>query len=176
MASIAQGIVGGEMAWPLVVAGIGMGFALILVRVKSPMLFSVGMYLPLETTFAIFVGGMVRGFVDRQSAKRGHNAAQKARVENAGVLTASGLIAGEALMGLVAAGVVAFKAYQAASDPSVADRLPAGAGLREPRGLAGDPGDDLPARLPDAAAARERRPRRRARPADRDDVTLKGRA
>ncbi len=124
MASIAQGIVGGEMAWPLVVAGIGMGIALILIRVKSPMLFSVGMYLPLETTFAIFVGGMVRGFVDRQAEKRGHNAAQKARVENAGVLTASGLIAGEALMGLVAAGVVAFKAYQAASDPSVVIAFP----------------------------------------------------
>jgi putative OPT family oligopeptide transporter len=124
MASISQGIVGGEMAWPLVVAGIGMGIALILVRVKSPMLFAVGMYLPLETTFAIFVGGMVRGFVDRQAEKRGHNAAQKARVENAGVLTASGLIAGEALMGLVAAGVVAYKAYQAASDPSVVIAFP----------------------------------------------------
>ena len=124
MASISQGIVGGEMAWPLVVAGIGMGIALILVRVKSPMLFAVGMYLPLETTFAIFVGGMLRGFVDRQAEKRGHNASQKARVENAGVLTASGLIAGEALMGLVAAGVVAFKAYQAASDPSVVIGFP----------------------------------------------------
>jgi putative OPT family oligopeptide transporter len=124
MASISQGIVGGEMAWPLVVAGIGMGIALILVRVKSPMLFAVGMYLPLETTFAIFVGGMLRGFVDRQAEKRGHNPAQKARVENAGVLTASGLIAGEALMGLVAAGVVAFKAYQAASDPSVQIAFP----------------------------------------------------
>ena len=81
-----------------------MGIALILVRVKSPMLFALGMYLPLETTFAIFVGGMVRGFVDRQAEKRGMNAAQKARVENAGVLNASGLIAGEALMGLVTSG------------------------------------------------------------------------
>ena len=44
-------IVGGEMAWPLVLVGIAMGITLILVRVKSPMLFSVGMYLPLETTF-----------------------------------------------------------------------------------------------------------------------------
>ena len=124
MASISKGIVGGEMPWPLVVAGIGMGIALILVRVKSPMLFSVGMYLPLETTFAIFVGGLVRGFVDRRAEQRGLNAAQKARVENAGVLTASGLIAGEALMGLFAAAVVAFKAYQAASDPSVKIEFP----------------------------------------------------
>jgi hypothetical protein len=101
-----------------------MGLSLVMVRVKSPMLFSVGMYLPLETTFAIFVGGLVRGLVDRQAEKRGYNAAQKARVENAGVLTASGLIAGEALMGLAAAGVVAWKAYLAASDPSVEVAFP----------------------------------------------------
>jgi putative OPT family oligopeptide transporter len=106
MAALSQGIVGGEMAWPLVLVGIAMGIALILVRVKSPMLFSVGMYLPLETTFAIFIGGMIRGFVDRRAAKRGYNAGQKARVENAGILSASGLIAGEALIGLFIAVVV----------------------------------------------------------------------
>src|SRR5579863_6394285 len=49
MAMLSQGIVGGDMAWPLVVVGVLMGFALILVEVKSPMLFSVGMYLPLGT-------------------------------------------------------------------------------------------------------------------------------
>ncbi|MCG3192138.1 MAG: hypothetical protein DIJKHBIC_01374 [Thermoanaerobaculia bacterium] len=109
MAALSQGIVGGEMAWPLVVVGIAMGISLILIKVKSPMLFSVGMYLPLETTFAIFIGGLVRGIVDKLAAKRDYNAAQKARVENAGVLAASGLIAGEALVGLVVAGVVAFR-------------------------------------------------------------------
>jgi putative OPT family oligopeptide transporter len=113
MAAISQGIVGGEMAWPLVIVGIAMGISLVLIKVRSPMLFSVGMYLPLETTFAIFVGGVLRGIVDKQAAKRGYNLAQKARVENAGVLTASGLIAGEALMGLVAAGVVAYQAWGA---------------------------------------------------------------
>ena len=124
MAAISQGIVGGEMAWPLVIVGIAMGISLILIKVKSPMLFSVGMYLPLETTFAIFIGGLVRGFVDKRADKRGYNAAQKARVENAGVLTASGLIAGEALMGLLVAGVVAWKAYRASSDPSVEVAFP----------------------------------------------------
>jgi putative OPT family oligopeptide transporter len=107
MAALSQGIVGGEMAWPLVLVGIAMGITLILVRVKSPMLFSVGMYLPLETTFAIFIGGLIRGFVDKLAGKRDLNVAQKARVENAGVLAASGLIAGEALVGLLVAGVVA---------------------------------------------------------------------
>jgi putative OPT family oligopeptide transporter len=106
MAALSQGIIGGEMAWPLVIVGIAMGVTLIMVRVKSPMLFSVGMYLPLETTFAIFLGGMIRGFVDKRVAKRGFNDAQKARVENAGILSASGLIAGEALVGLCIATVV----------------------------------------------------------------------
>ena len=106
MAALSQGIVGGEMAWPLVLVGIALGISLILIKVKSPMLFSVGMYLPLETTFAIFIGGLIRGLVDKRAAKRGYNDAQKARVENAGILSASGLIAGEALMGLFIATVV----------------------------------------------------------------------
>jgi len=103
MASLAQGIVGGNMPWPLVVVGILMGFGLILIEVRSPMLFSVGIYLPLETTFAIFVGGVFRWVTDKLRDRAGLNDAQKARVENAGVLTASGLIAGEALCGLVVA-------------------------------------------------------------------------
>jgi putative OPT family oligopeptide transporter len=109
MASLAQGIVNHNMAWPLVIVGILMGFALIMVEVKSPMLFAVGMYLPLETTFAIFVGGIIRWATDKLRDRRGLNDAQKARVENAGVLTASGLIAGEALCGLVVAG---FRGFQ----------------------------------------------------------------
>ncbi len=109
MAALSQGIVGGEMAWPLVIVGIAMGISMILIKVRSPMLFSVGMYLPLETTFAIFVGGIIKGVVEKFVAKRRYNDAQKARVENAGILTASGLIAGEALMGLIIAAVVFVK-------------------------------------------------------------------
>ncbi|MFH1936339.1 MAG: OPT/YSL family transporter, partial [Bacteroidota bacterium] len=75
----------------------------ILMQVKSPMLVSVGMYLPIETTFAIFVGGIFKGTVDWFTEKRKYNLAQKTRVENTGVLLASGMIAGEALMGLVVA-------------------------------------------------------------------------
>ena len=48
MASLAQGIVGGDMAWPLVIAGILMGFAMIMFKVKSPMLVAIGMYLPVH--------------------------------------------------------------------------------------------------------------------------------
>jgi hypothetical protein len=70
MAMLAQGIVGGSMAWPLVVVGILMGLSLILIEVRSPMLFSVGMYINLETTFAIFVGGLLKGLFDRIAESR----------------------------------------------------------------------------------------------------------
>ena len=101
MAILAKGIVGGDMAWPLIFVGFVMAIAFILLRVKSPMLVCVGMYLPLETSFAIFIGGVIRGIVDKFSEKRQHNEAQKARVENNGILLAAGLIAGEALIGLL---------------------------------------------------------------------------
>jgi putative OPT family oligopeptide transporter len=105
MALLSQGIVGGQMAWPLIIVGMLMGLAMILMQVRSPMLVSVGMYLPLNTTFAIFLGGLIKGLVERFSEARKHNAAQKARIENIGVLLAAGLIAGEALIGLLFAGL-----------------------------------------------------------------------
>jgi putative OPT family oligopeptide transporter len=109
MAMLSKGIVGGDMAWPLVIVGVLLGLALILIEVKSVMLFSVGMYLPLGTTFAIFVGGLIRWVTDRLRDQRSLNDAQKARVDNAGVLTASGLIAGEALCGIAVAAILAQK-------------------------------------------------------------------
>ena len=107
MATLAIGIVGGDMPWPLVVVGIFMGLGLIMMQVKSPMLVAVGMYLPFETTFAIFVGGVLRSIGDWLAKRRRFNVAQTARVENAGVLAASGLIAGESIFGLVWAGLIA---------------------------------------------------------------------
>jgi putative OPT family oligopeptide transporter len=103
MALLAQGIVGGDMPWPLVVVGMAFGIFNIMVRVKSPMLVAVGMYLPFNTTFSMFIGGLLRWLVDRLRVRKGFNEAQQARVESVGVLSASGLIAGEALTGLVVA-------------------------------------------------------------------------
>jgi putative OPT family oligopeptide transporter len=101
MAILSQGIVGGKMAWPLIIAGMLMGVGFILMSVKSPMLVCVGMYLPIETTFAIFIGGLIKGIVDQYAEKRNFNEEQLKKVENIGILLASGLIAGEALLGLV---------------------------------------------------------------------------
>jgi len=105
MALLSRGIVEGKMAWPLIIVGMLMGLGFILMQVRSPMLVCVGMYLPLETTFAIFLGGLIKGLVEMLGAKRGLNDAQKVRVENNGVLLAAGLIAGEALVGILFAGL-----------------------------------------------------------------------
>ena len=109
MAILSEGIVGGEMAWPLIIVGMLMGVGFILMQVKSPMLVSIGMYLPLKTTFAIFVGGIIKGILQMIQTKRGHNEAQRSRSENIGILLAAGLIAGEALIGLLFAGFAFFE-------------------------------------------------------------------
>jgi hypothetical protein len=75
------------------------------------MLIAVGMYLPFETTFAIFVGGIVRWMVIKIQDQRKHDKAQKARAENTGILLASGLIAGEALMRLGMAGYTILRTF-----------------------------------------------------------------
>jgi len=155
MATLAVGVVGGDMPWPLVVVGIFMGIGMIMMQVRSPMLVAVGMYLPFETTFAIFLGGVFRALGDWLAKRRGYNPAQLARVENAGVLTASGLIVGESLLGLVWAGIVVvcqkqtWRLPQILRHPSYLAGLVVMAGLaalmiRIPLSSAGDPNEPAP--------------------------------
>jgi putative OPT family oligopeptide transporter len=117
MATLAQGIVGGQMPWPLVVVGVLFGISMIMMQVRSPMLVAVGMYLPLETTFAIFIGGVFRSIGDWVAKRRGLNDPQLIRVDNAGVLTASGLIVGESLLGLIWAGLQFVPQWRAPNHP-----------------------------------------------------------
>jgi uncharacterized oligopeptide transporter (OPT) family protein len=85
--------------------GIFFGIALILMQVKSPMLISVGMYLPIGTSFSIFIGGLLKGLSDIIIKKRNLSDEQKESINNKGILISSGLIAGEALIGLLFAGM-----------------------------------------------------------------------
>jgi len=105
MAQLATGIVGGEMPWGLIVIGVGLAIALILIKAPAPMLIAVGMYLPFETTAAIFVGGLIRAAADRVAERR-LEPEGRTKFGNAGILLASGFVAGEALTGVVLAGFV----------------------------------------------------------------------
>jgi len=101
MAQLAQGIVGGEMPWGLLGIGIAFGIALIASGARSPMLIAVGMYLPFQTSSAIFAGGFIKWVLDRITSR--YSTERKALVEERGTLLASGLIAGEAIVGILLA-------------------------------------------------------------------------
>ncbi len=106
MALMANGIVGGEMAWPLVIAGMFLAIGLILIGAPSPMLIAVGMYLPFQSTAAIFVGGLIKWIMDSRLKKAKADETRRQKAENMGVLLSSGFIAGESLMAVLLAFLV----------------------------------------------------------------------
>jgi putative OPT family oligopeptide transporter len=103
MALIANGIVGGEMAWPLVITGMFFAVGLILVNAPAPMLIAVGMYLPFYSTAAIFTGGLIRAYFEWRQKKLSPSEEVRREAENKGILLSSGFIAGESLMAVTLA-------------------------------------------------------------------------
>ncbi|MBV6424368.1 MAG: hypothetical protein NAOJABEB_02178 [Steroidobacteraceae bacterium] len=112
MASVAQGMFGGQLPWTMVTIGGAIGVAIILVdqilkargaHFRVPVLaVAVGIYLPLEYTTPIFLGGLLAHLADRaRGVKAGASEAE--RVADKGVLFGAGMITGEALMGIVIA-------------------------------------------------------------------------
>lgn len=114
MALLAQGIVGGEMAWGLVLIGAFFGIFLVMIGAPAPMLIAVGMYLPLETTGAIFVGGVFKWLADSLAARRKLTSSQAEKVEQRGTMLASGFIAGEAIIAILlsVASIAASELYE----------------------------------------------------------------
>jgi putative OPT family oligopeptide transporter len=106
MAQLATGIVGGEMPWGLIMFGAFFALALIMLKAPAPMLVAVGMYLPFETTSAIFAGGVLKWIVERWMARKNLTQTGKDRVEGTGILLASGFIAGESITGVLLAVLV----------------------------------------------------------------------
>lgn len=109
MMSVATGIFGGSLPWNMVYIGGAIGITIILIdqylkskgsTFRMPVLaVAVGLYLPFELDSAIFVGGILAYFVDK--SLKGSEWKEKAK--NSGLLLASGLITGEALMGIIIA-------------------------------------------------------------------------
>lgn len=106
-----------QIPWSLVGWGAAIGVAAILIDrvILQPkgtafrlhaMPLAVGMYLPWTVTFPILIGGAVYRYVDRRSRKRGDSADTRQKVIHRGLLFSSGLVAGEAIMGILIAGYV----------------------------------------------------------------------
>lgn len=105
MAVMSKGIVTGEIAWPLIIFGGVLAIVLILLKTPSPTLIAVGMYLPFETTSAIFIGGMIKYIFDLVAKRKFRSESEFIKAENRGILLASGLVAGESITGVLLAGL-----------------------------------------------------------------------
>jgi OPT family oligopeptide transporter len=119
MKGIVEGVLGGHMVWPFVLAGAVLAFVLILIDL--PVLpVAIGIYLPFTLSVPIFAGGIVRHITDRHIAKKYGSAGEeeisdwelaikqtgvkpKEKIIRTGLLLTAGMIAGEALMGVTIA-------------------------------------------------------------------------
>ncbi len=119
MAGIVKGVLGGEMIWPFVIAGAVLAFVLILIDL--PVLpVAIGIYLPFTLVVPIFGGGVVRHitniFITRKYGSSEEDQISEwelaikqtdvkpiEKIMRTGLLLTAGLIAGEALMGVIVA-------------------------------------------------------------------------
>jgi len=119
MAGIVEGVLGGQMIWPFVIAGAVLAFVLILIDL--PVLpVAIGIYLPFTLVVPIFGGGIIRhitnGFITKkygsadeeeisewELAIKQTDVKPKEKIIRTGLLLTAGLIAGEALTGVIVA-------------------------------------------------------------------------
>jgi putative OPT family oligopeptide transporter len=115
MASVARGLFGGSLPWPTIGVGVAVGAVIIAVdeilkakqaTFRMPVLAAaVGIYLPLELSVPIFLGGALAWFAERTLKASGRitTPEEAERMARKGMLFAAGVITGEALMGIVIA-------------------------------------------------------------------------
>jgi putative OPT family oligopeptide transporter len=109
MASVANGIFGGELPWTMIGIGAAIGAAIIVLDetlkmrgsgFRTPVLAcAVGIYLPIELSVPVFAGGLIAHLVERR-LKPGNAEGERERIHQKGILFSAGLITGEALMGI----------------------------------------------------------------------------
>lgn len=96
--TIVEGIVEGNLPWNLIF--IGVAIAIVVEILRLPVLpFAIGMYLGVETTACIMIGGLIRLFIDK--SKMSEETREKAI--NNGTLFGSGMVAGEGIIGILLA-------------------------------------------------------------------------
>jgi putative OPT family oligopeptide transporter len=96
MATIIRGVMSQNLDWSYLLIGAGLSLTVYLCGV-SPLAWAVGVYLPISTTFPIFIGGMLRALCDKVRGEK-----QESEVST-GMLFATGLVAGGTLTGVFSA-------------------------------------------------------------------------
>jgi len=131
MATVIKGLLSQNLPWGLVLIGMGIAAVMELSGVRS-LPFAVGAYLPLSTTSPIFIGGLVKWFVDKRK-----KSAEESEI-GPGALFSSGLIAGGALTGILIAILIGtpIGVDEAGREISIMETL--NTGLGESMGPVGD--------------------------------------
>lgn len=149
MALVIDGVLSASLPWGFVILGVVIAAVVELVFKLPSLAFAVGLYLPISLTTPIIVGGLMRlgltrrwegvtepdvGGAAEAPAEAGHDAAAAPTVlaekREQGVLFASGLIAGAALVGVLIGGLI-YAVTQATGDPAAANRWVIGHGWSE---------------------------------------------
>ncbi|MDO5145899.1 MAG: oligopeptide transporter, OPT family [Eubacteriales bacterium] len=100
MKMIVEGVMGGTLPWTLIFIGVFMALAVEVIGIPV-LAFAVGLYLPIHMSAPIYVGGLIKWYVEDK--KKYDNEKQKRNSVEAGILYSSGLIAGEGLVGILLA-------------------------------------------------------------------------
>lgn len=102
MRLVIEGVMGGNLPWSFVFTGVGIGIAIELLGL--PVLpVAIGLYLPIHLSTPIMIGGILRGILDRKLEKPENDTRVIKYKIDSGILFASGLIAGEGLIGILLA-------------------------------------------------------------------------
>jgi putative OPT family oligopeptide transporter len=96
MATIIKGVMSQNLDWGMLLIGAGLAITVFLCGV-SPLAWAVGVYLPISTTFPIFLGGLLRWLADKMRGESGESEISP------GMLFATGLVAGGTLTGVFSA-------------------------------------------------------------------------
>ncbi|MCP4634515.1 MAG: oligopeptide transporter, OPT family [candidate division Zixibacteria bacterium] len=96
MKTIIEGVLQTGIPWGLILIGVGLGILIELFGLPS-LPFAVGLYLPVSTMTPIFIGGMLRRYIQR---KHKDNPSELNQRNEKGILFSSGLIGGEGLLGV----------------------------------------------------------------------------
>lgn len=95
MKMLVEGVMNGNLPWGLIFIGIFIAIAVEILRI--PVLpVAIGLYLPLELSTCIMLGGIIRLFLEKRKLPE----EDKKRKLNNGILFSSGMIAGEGLVGI----------------------------------------------------------------------------
>lgn len=99
MKTITEGVIGGDLPWTMIFIGAGLAVVFELLGLAS-LPIAIGIYLPLESSFPMFLGGLIRRFIEK---KKYSSDTERDEAVNNGVLYTSGMIAGEGLVGVLLA-------------------------------------------------------------------------